>query len=154
MEGIIIPGVPAEYAAIATTLIGIVSSLLVGPATAIAKKLWGTEGVSTVAISAALSFIVGMMWAAIGAASGGTFNIIQALTITAIAFVKANGDYISRAQANVKANKAAPPIAAQPAPAPQSPVTPPPGIEAGKPLPAEYVEPQTARKAPSLRIEK
>ena len=154
MEGIIIPGVPAEYAAIITTVIGFVAGWLTEALTAIAKKAGRTSGVTTVTVSAVLSLLVSLGFTVAGVLNGGEANLPQALVIALIAFVKSNGGYLLRKQANASANREAAPIAAQPAPAPQQPVTPPPGIEAGKPLPAEYVEPQAAKKAPSLRIEK
>ena len=164
MEGLIVPGLPPEWGHVVTVLIGLLSGWLVYPATAIAKKLGQTHGPGTVTIAAFLSLLVGAGYAGINAMSGGTFSVTQAITVAVIAFFKANGEAIARAQAADKAarekaeeapRESAPSVTVNvPAPAPQSPVTPPPGIEAGKPLPAEYVEPQTARKAPSLRIEK
>jgi len=168
MEGIIVPGLPPEWGHVVTVLIGLLSGWLVYPATAIAKKLGQTHGPGTVTIAAALSMLVGVGYAAVSAMSGGAFSVTQAITVAVIAFFKANGEAIARAQAADRAERekkaggeaqaqreSAPSVTVNvPAPAPQQPVTPPPGIEAGKPLPAEYVEPQAARKAPSLRIEK
>ncbi len=98
MQQIIIPGIPAEYAAVVFTLIGVLSSWLVQPVTALLKRLGKTSGVTTVAISAALSFVTALLFAVL-TASGSDVNWLGVLVTTVIAFVKANGDYISKQQA-------------------------------------------------------
>lgn len=97
MENIVIPGLPAEYALIVNTVIGLLSAALVGPATAIAKKWFKTEGVTTVAVSAALSTLVavGVM---IYQAAQGTLSW-SGVIIGLIAFIRSNGEYLKVRQA-------------------------------------------------------
>lgn len=99
METLVIPGLPADLASIFTVVIGLIASMLVGPLTAIWKKAGKTEGPTTVGISAVLSLIVGIIYAVISASSGGAFNIVQALVVAVVAFVKSNGSYIMAKQA-------------------------------------------------------
>ena len=153
MEGIIIPGVPAEYAAIITTVIGFVAGWLTEALTAIAKKAGRTSGVTTVTVSAVLSLLVSLGFAIVAAVNGGEVNIGQAIIIAVIAFVRSNGAYLLRKQANASANREAPAAVPVPVPASPSPVTPPPGIVEGQPLPAEYLGPVAGKDAPTLRIE-
>ena len=79
------------------------SAVLVGPLTAIAKKLGRTSGPTTVAISAAMSLLVALgfsLWQAAATQSGVPWG--QALLLALIAFIKSNGDYISRVFATAK----------------------------------------------------
>ncbi len=149
MEGITLPGVPAELAAIITTIIGFLAGWLTEALTAIAKKAGRTSGVTTVTVSAVLSLLVSLGFAIVAAVNGGEVNIGQAIIIAVIAFVRSNGAYLLRKQANASANREAPAAVPVPVPASPSPVTPPPGIEAGKPLPSEYV---TAESGPTLTV--
>lgn len=168
MEGIVIPGLPAEAASVVVLVIGYLSALLVAPLTAIWKRLGNTQGVSTVMVSAFLSLMVAIGWAIISAFSSGSVTIVgigQALVVAIIAFLRANGSYLMTVQANAKANNAAPKKKGEdgaatptvtvnvPPSASPSPVTPPPGIVEGQPLPAEYLGPVAGRDAPTLRVE-
>jgi len=104
MEQIVIPGVPAEYAALIYTLIGLIAAPLVTPLTALYKRFGRTSGPTTVAVSAFLSFVVSLCFAlGTAAAQGGPVNWLGVLIGAVIAFVKSNGDYISRSQAAQKA---------------------------------------------------
>lgn len=113
MENIVIPGLPAEYTPVITTLIGYVAGWLVGPLTAIWKKLGRTNGVTTVGVSAVLSLLVSLGFTIATTLAGGPLNIGHALVIALIAFVRANGAYLMQVQSNAKANKEAPPVVTQ-----------------------------------------
>lgn len=121
MEQIVIPNIPAEYAAVLYTLIGLLSAWLVTPVTAIIKKLGGTSGVTTVTVSAVLSLLVSLGFAlATAAAQGEGVNWLGVLIGAVVAFLKANGDHIARSQIAQKA--------ATPAPATVGEIMPPPEV--------------------------
>lgn len=104
-----LPGVPAEYAPVLTLVIGLLSSLLVQPLTSIAKKLGRTSGPTTVAISAAISLVLAVgfaLWQAAATREGVPLGM--ALLLAAVAFLKANGDYITRVFSSAKGAAAAP----------------------------------------------
>lgn len=104
MEQIVIPGVPAEYAALIYTLIGLIAAPLVTPLTALFKRFGGTSGITTVTVSAALSLCVSLGFALAAAAAQGTgVNWLGVIVGAFVAFVKANGDFWARTQAAQKA---------------------------------------------------
>ena len=107
-------GIPAEYQAVATALIGLLSAVLVGPLTSIAKKLGGTTGPTTVVVSGVLSLIVAFAFTAAQAAAGaGEAGLWSTLAVALIAFLKSNGDYLSRMFSTRKAvEEAAPEVPA------------------------------------------
>ena len=127
-----LPGVPAEYAPILTLVIGLLSSLLVQPLTSIAKKLGRTSGPTTVAISAAISLVLAVgfaLWQA--ATTRGEVSLGMALLLAAVAFLKANGDYITRVFSSAKGAAAAPAtqLVVGDLTPPAGTVTPPSGVE-------------------------
>lgn len=125
MEQIVIPGVPADYAAFIYTLIGLLSAWLVSPVTAIIKKLGGTSGATTVTVSAALSLLVSLGFAlSAAAAQGGAINWLGVLLGALVAFLRANGEYLTRSQAAQKA--------ALPAPATVGEILPPAEVMRGE----------------------
>lgn len=89
-----ISGIPAEHEPLVVLVVGLLSSALVGPLTAIAKKLGGTTGPSTVAISAALSLVVAFGFEFARALAGEQRTIWSALLIAFIAFSRSNGEYV------------------------------------------------------------
>ncbi|UQN10347.1 hypothetical protein [Deinococcus sp. QL22] len=98
-------GIPAEYTAIVTVIITALTGWLVTPLTAVAKKLGRTEGPTTVLISAVLSIVIALGLTIIQAAlSSGTDPLWPAVISALVGWVKANGDYLMRVQANTKAN--------------------------------------------------
>lgn len=125
MEQIVIPNIPAEYAALIGTLIGLISAPLVTPLTALYKRFGRTSGPTTVTVSAVLSVIVSVGFAfAAAAAQGGPINWVSVALGAVIAFAKSNGDYLTRVQA---ARKAAPI-----APATVGEIMPPPEVMRGE----------------------
>ncbi|GHG37622.1 hypothetical protein GCM10017784_35060 [Deinococcus indicus] len=107
---IIIPGVPAEYAAIIYTIVGLISAALVGPLTALAKKWGRTSGVQTVTVSLALSALIAVGFAAWSAAQGGRVDWLGVIVSALIAFAKSNGDYLSRRNATKSGTELAQPL--------------------------------------------
>lgn len=97
METIVIPGVTPEINAVLTVVVGYLSALLVGPLTALSKKWFNTEGVTTVSVSALLSGLIGVGITIYQATQGnvGWGGVIVAL----LAFIKSNGDYLIKRQA-------------------------------------------------------
>lgn len=98
-----LPGVPADWQPVLTLAIGLLSAMLVGPLTAIAKKLGCTTGPTTVAVSAGMSLLVTFgfsLWQA--AATQTDMPWSQALMLALIAFLKSNGDYIRQVFATAK----------------------------------------------------
>lgn len=98
-----LPGLPADWQPVVTLAIGLLSGVLVGPITAIAKKLGRTEGPTTVAISAAISLVLTFgfsLWQA--AVTQTNLPLGQTLLLATIAFLKSNGDYISRVFSTAK----------------------------------------------------
>lgn len=92
-----ISGIPPQFEPIVTFAVGLLSAMLVGPLTAIWKKLGRTKGPTTVMVSAGLSLLIAFgfeMAQAIAAAE--SFNIINLVVTTFIAFLKANGRYIEQ----------------------------------------------------------
>lgn len=115
-----IPGLPAEWQVLVPVLIGLLSSLLVAPLTAIAKKMGCTTGITTVSISAGLSaLIAGIAGYATGLYGHGWAGVLAALGATVTAFLKANGDYLTRVNANRKAIDTSAPVS-ETVPAPES----------------------------------
>lgn len=99
-----IPGIPTEYQAVVPVAIGVLASYLVAPLTALYKKLGKSEGITTVTISAALSaLIAGVAGYATGLYGTGSHAVFAAIGASLTAFLKANGDYQSRVNANKKA---------------------------------------------------
>lgn len=120
-----VPGLPAEWQPLATVAIALASSLLVGPLTAIAKKLGRTSGPTTVAISAVLSLAVALVFTGWQAAASNTaLPWGTAVVMAVLGFLKANGDYISRVFAVGKALDSAP----VPPPQPAAPAYLPPAV--------------------------
>ncbi|MDV6376019.1 hypothetical protein [Deinococcus arenicola] len=106
--GDLIPGIPAEWQTPIVVGVGLLSGFLVGPLTAIAKKLGRTTGPSTVAVSAALSLIVAVAFVLIQAAT--TREDVAwtaALWIALLGFIRSNGAYISSVAALIKGAEAA-----------------------------------------------
>lgn len=90
-------GIPAEYQATVILLVGLIAGWLVQPLTAIWKKLGRTQGPTTVFISGVLSLVVALGFNfAQAVADGRGQNLWHVLFIALIAFLKANGDYLSR----------------------------------------------------------
>lgn len=125
MEQIVIPNIPAEYAALIGTLIGLISAPLVTPLTALYKRFGRTSGPTTVTVSAVLSLLVSLAFAfAAAAAQGEGVNWVGVAVGAVVAFLKSNGDYLTRVQA---ARKAAPI-----APATVGEIMPPPEVMRGE----------------------
>ena len=82
-----------------TTIIGIVGSLLMGPATAIAKKLGKTNGPSTVMVNVALSFVV---VAVCGHAAHLYAGWPEAIYAAFVSVVMSQGTYLMQANAEAK----------------------------------------------------
>lgn len=104
-----LPGVPAEYTPLLTVAIALVSAVLVQPLTSIAKKLGGTSGPTTVVISAVLSVVVAVgfaLWQAAVTRSGAPLG--AALFAALLAFLKANGDYLTRVFSALKSSTLTP----------------------------------------------
>lgn len=101
-----IPGVPAEYQNLVTLAIGGLTGWATVGLTAIAKRWLGTNGPTTVAVSAVMSLLAGFGFTAYAALSiRGDAPWWQALVSAAIGFVGANGAYISRVFASASAIK-------------------------------------------------
>lgn len=125
MEQIVIPGVPAEYAALIYTLIGLIAAPLVSPLTTLFKRFGNTSGVTTVTVSAVLSLCVSLGFTlAAAAAQGGPVNWVGVLIGAVVAFAKVNGDYLTRVNAAKKA--------ALPAPATVGEILPPAEVMRGE----------------------
>lgn len=108
-----VQGIPAEYQTMITVVVGLLSSILVQPLTAIAKKLGRTQGPTTVVISAALSLLIAYGFAVSQAlATGERVPFWSALIIALIAFLKANGDYLTRVFTSARGNEVTPPTPA------------------------------------------
>lgn len=110
--------IPSDYQAITTVIIGLISSMLVQPLTAIAKKYRKTEGVDTVKISFWLSLAIGFAFA-LSSALSGTGSLWGAIPIALTAFIRSNGDYILRKSTAAPASADS---TDQPAPASISPL--------------------------------
>lgn len=146
-----LPGLPADWQPVVTLAIGLLSGVLVGPITAIAKKLGRTEGPTTVAISAAISLVLTFgfsLWQA--AVTQTNLPLGQTLLLATIAFLKSNGDYISRVFSTAKGQGTPevtvnlPTLEQPPAPAPIviGDVVPPPDLKTPPPgVPASGLEP-------------
>ncbi|GAA5514757.1 hypothetical protein Dcar01_03518 [Deinococcus carri] len=127
-------GIPAEYQGVVAVLIGLLSAVLVQPLTSIAKKLGRTTGPTTVAVSAVLSLLVALGFAlAQAAATRGGLNLGGALLVALVAFVKANGDYITRVFSNAKGNALAPAGLPDPVPVVVGEVVTPPEVRGAPP---------------------
>lgn len=107
MEGLVLPGVPAELQVIVTTVIGLLAAWITEALTAIWKKQGKTSGATTVGVSLVLSVAVSLGFSVTSALNGGEINIGQAIMVALIAFIRSNGAYLLRKQANASANKEA-----------------------------------------------
>ncbi|WP_407572159.1 hypothetical protein [Deinococcus altitudinis] len=98
-----LPDQLAPYAPLITVGIGLFSTLLVYPLTAIAKRLGRTQGPTTVIISGVLSLLVSAgftLWQAAATHTGAEFW--PALLSAAMAFATSNGVYIGQVFAATK----------------------------------------------------
>lgn len=97
-------GIPDSDLALVNMVIALLAGMLVKPLTAIVKKLGNTHGVTTVSISIGLSLVAAFGYAYLQAQGAGeNLSVWQTLFIALIAFLKANGDYISSVFAAKKA---------------------------------------------------
>lgn len=113
-------GIPAEYQHVVTVLVGLLAAVLVQPLTALGKKLGRTQGVTTVAVSGVLSLLVALGFTLAQAlATHHEQNLWGTLLIALVAFLKANGDYLTRVFANAKGAQIAAPVS-ETVPAPES----------------------------------
>lgn len=96
-----------------STVIGLLSAWLIIPLTALAKKLGRTTGPTTVTVSAFFSaLLVGVGGWVLGLYGTGTASYGAACWAALLAFLKANGDYLTKVQAQAAALKA---VTGQPA---------------------------------------
>ncbi|WP_414656767.1 hypothetical protein ACINK0_11395 [Deinococcus sp. VB343] len=145
-----LPGLPADWQPVVTLAIGLLSGVLVGPLTAIAKKLGRTEGPNTVAVSAVMSLLVTLgfsLWQATASQTNMPWG--QALLLALIAFVKSNGDYISRVFSTAK-GQGTPEVTVN-MPTPEQPPTPAPIVIGDVMPPADIKTPPPG--APASDIE-
>ena len=113
--GVVLTGVPPEWEALVTLLVAWAAAWLVQPLTAIAKKLGCTQGPTTVAVSAALSLLVATGFSVAAAqASGQPATLAQVVVSAGLAFLRANGAYLSNVQAGRKGAGEAPGAVQQP----------------------------------------
>lgn len=90
---------PADEGMIIDLGIGLLSSELTGPLTAISKRYLHVSGITTILINAVLSAIVaGGLGFARGTYGHGTSGLLSALIATVTAFIRANGKYIQQVQ--------------------------------------------------------
>lgn len=102
--------IPAQWMPLVSVLVGLLGAVLVGPLTAVVKKLGGTRGPSTVAVSAGFSVLIGVGFSVAAAAAAGQGLSWQNIVLSGvISFLKANGDYLTRVFAVGKAATLTPP---------------------------------------------
>ncbi len=92
-----VQGIPEQYQTMIYGMISVVAGLLVEPLTAIFKRAGGTQGATTVGISAALSLLVAFGFTLAQAlTTNQNLNFWGTLAVAFWAFLQSNGSYISK----------------------------------------------------------
>lgn len=95
-----VQGIPEQYQAMVYGMISVIAGLLVEPLTAILKRAGGTQGATTVGISAALSLLVAFGFTLAQAlTTNQNLNFWGTLAVAFWAFLQSNGSYISKMMA-------------------------------------------------------